>query len=403
MKLKNSFIFIIYTMLVGSLAGFIIWIFLKVMNLGIQFFWEYLPSQTNFKYYTIIVCLIGGIIIGLWKKKFGESPEDLEDVIQKIKKDRKYPYNNIFPSIGSALFPLIIGASVGPEAGLTGIIAGLCTWVGDKLKHFFKEVQELTSIGVTATLGTIFGSPMFGFVEPLEGEEETKLPKTSKLVLYFTAILSSFGIFILLNKLTNTTGGMPSTGKAILIDFNYLYVPLLILVGILLGYIYFVSHKLVKDIFKPINKKIFIKCTIGGLILGIVGTFLPLTMFSGEEQISIILEKGTEIGIIILILTSIVKVIVTNICIESGLKGGHFFPMIFSGVALGYAMSIILNIDSVMAMALVTSAFLANVMKKPLAVVLLLMIIFPSNLIPIMLVSAIIACLFKSPKRIADN
>ncbi len=48
----------------------------------------------------------------------------------------------------------------------TGIIAGLCTWVGDKLKHLFKEVQDLTAIGVTATLGTIFKSPMFGFIEP---------------------------------------------------------------------------------------------------------------------------------------------------------------------------------------------------------------------------------------------
>ena len=401
-KIKNRILFIIYTMIIGAIAGLIIWTFLKAMSIGIEFFWIYLPKKINFKYYTIIICLIGGIIIGLWKWKFGESPEELEVVIKKVKKDKRYQYNNIFSSIGSALFPLLIGASVGPEAGLTGIIAGLCTWVGDKLKHLFKEVQDLTAIGVTATLGTIFKSPMFGFIEPLEGEEETHLPKTSKIVLYFTAILSSFGVFMLLNKLVGGEMGMPSVGVASFKHLNYFYVVLLTLIGIILGYIYFISHKIVKIAFKP-KTNIIIKCTIGGLILGIVGTILPLTMFSGEEQIITIIETGRNIGIIILIVTSIIKIFLTNICIESGLKGGHFFPMIFSGIAFGYAMSIILNMDPVISMAVVTSSFLANIMKKPLAVVLLLMIVFPSNLIPIMLASSIIACLFKTPKILENK
>ena len=133
---------------------------------------------------------------------------------------------------------------------------------------------------------------------------------------------------------------------------------------------------------------------IGGLILGIIGTILPLTMFSGEEQIEFILESGTKIGFAILLVISIVKIFLTNICIESGLKGGHFFPMIFSGIACGYAMSIILNIDPVISMAVVTSSFLSYIMKKPLAVVLLLIIVFPANLVPIMLVSSIVASTF---------
>ena len=117
-------------------------------------------------------------------------------------------------------------------------------------------------------------------------------------------------------------------------------------------------------------------------------------MFSGEEQIEFILESGTKIGFAILLVISIVKIFLTNICIESGLKGGHFFPMIFSGIACGYAMSIILNIDPVISMAVVTSSFLSYIMKKPLAVVLLLIIVFPANLVPIMLVSSIVASTF---------
>ena len=177
---------------------------------------------------------------------------------------------------------------------------------------------------------------------------------------------------------------------------------LLIFLGILLSYIYFISRKLSKGIFKNIENNFILKGVVGGLILGVMGTLLPLTMFSGEKQIYLLLDNGAQIGLIILIITSLLKIVLTNICIESGLKGGHFFPLIFSGTAMGYALSIPLNMDPIISMAIVTTSFMANIMKKPIAVVMLLIIIFPINLIPLMLVSAVIACLFKTPAFLDD-
>ena len=397
MKLKNNILLALYTVIIGTIAGLIIWCFIRGMNLGIHLLWDYIPRIINFKYYTIAVCLIGGVLIGLWKNKYGDSPEDLNKVIQTVTNDNRYSYNNFFPYIVSSILPLILGASIGPEAGLTGIIAGLFTWIGDKLKIFNDELDELAYIGITATLGTIFASPLFGFVEPLENEEST-LPKTSKNILYFIAILSSFGIFIFLNHLTHNHAGLHSIGSATLENLNYPAIIVLIIIGMALSYIYFISNKLSKILFKNIENNFILKGAIGGLILGIIGTLLPLTMFSGEQQIYLLLDSGVELGLIILILTSIVKIVLTNICIETGLKGGHFFPLIFSGTAMGYALGIILNMDPIISMSIVTTSFMASILKKPLAVVLLLMIIFPVNLIPLMLVSAVIACLFKTPE-----
>ena len=396
MDLKNNLLLVLYTVIIGTIAGLIIWCFIRGMDFGIQLLWDYIPNLINFKYYTIVVCFIGGVLIGLWKNKYGDSPEELNEVIQTVKKDNRYSYNNFFPSIVSSIFPLIFGASIGPEAGLTGIIAGLFTWIGDKLKIFNDELEELAHIGITATLGTIFASPLFGFVEPLENEEST-LPKTSKNILYFIAILSSFGIFIFLNHLTHNHAGLHSIGAVTIDNLNYPGIIVLIIIGIILSYIYFISHKLSKILFRNIENNFILKGAIGGLILGIIGTLLPLTMFSGEAQIYLLLDSGVELGLIILILTSTVKIVLTNICIETGLKGGHFFPLIFSGTAMGYALGIILNMDPIISMSIVTTSFMASILKKPLAVVLLLMIIFPVNLIPLMLVSAVIACLVKTP------
>ena len=150
--------------------------------------------------------------------------------------------------------------------------------------------------------------------------------------------------------------------------------------------------------FESIEGNFVLKGAIGGLILGVMGTLLPLTMFSGEHQIYLLLDSGVEMGLIVLVLTSVLKIVLTNVCIESGLKGGHFFPLIFSGTAMGYALSIPLAMDPVLSMSIVTASFMASMLRKPIAVVLLLMIIFPVNLIPVMLVSAVIACLFKTPE-----
>lgn len=394
---KNSVLFLLYTIILGAIVGAIVWAFLKIMNLGIEFLWDYVPSQIDFPLYTLCFCTAGGLLIGLWKKKFGDYPEELNVVIGRVKKTGRYPYSNVFPTLGSALFPLLIGASVGPEAGLTGVIAGLCTWVGDKLKRYKKEVEELTAIGLSATLGTIFRSPMFGFIEPIESDKESILPKTSKIVLYLTAILSSFGVFILLNKLTGGGVGMEGMEFGGMELVEYLYAIPIIAAGIIAGYLYFIFKKLTSAVHKKFGRFTVIRAVAGGLLLGISGTFLPLTMFAGEHQIGEVTETFGKTGAVMLIVIAVVKLLLTNICIDSGLKGGHFFPVIFCGVCIGCAMSLLLGVNMVFCAAAATTALVGHTIKKPLATVLLLMIVFPARLIPIMLFAAAAAKFVPTP------
>ena len=400
---KNNILFLFYTILLGAIVGAIIWAFLRIMNLGIGFLWDWVPSQINFPLYTLCVCTAGGLLIGLWKKKFGDYPEELNVVLGKVKKTGRYPYHNVFSILGSALFPLVFGASVGPEAGLTGVIAGLCTWVGDKLKRYKKEVEELTQIGMSATLGTIFRSPMFGFIEPIESDKEATLPKTSKIVLYFTAILSSFGIFILLNKLTGSKTGIESLPFSGIRLEQYWFAILLTVVGIAAGYIYFAFKKLTVTLRFKLNRFTVIRATAGGLLLGISGTFLPLTMFSGEHQIAEVCDAAVKIGAVWLLVIAVVKLLLTSICIDSGLKGGHFFPIIFCGVAIGCSMSLILGLDMVFCAAVVTTALVGHTLKKPFATVLLMMIVFPPTLLPVMIFAAAAAKFVPTPKFLLIN
>ena len=239
---------------------------------------------------------------------------------------------------------------------------------------------------------------MFGFMEPIESDKDTVLPKASKIVLYFTAILSSFGVFILLNKLFGVSMGMESMEAEKQNLLSYLSAVPLTLIGIAAGYLFFLFQKLTSFLKNKLEKFVVLRAAVGGLLLGVAGTFLPLTMFSGEHQIGEVMEGMKDIGAVMLIVVAVTKLLLTNICIESGLKGGHFFPVIFCGVCIGCAASLLSGLSAVFCAAVVTTALVGHTLKKPFATVLLLMIVFPPKLIPVMLFAAIAAKFIPTPK-----
>ena len=239
--------------------------------------------------------------------------------------------------------------------------------------------------------------------EPLEDERDAVIPKASKIVLYIAAILSSFGAFILLGRLLGGSGGIEGLEPGTPSWSNYIWAVPLTLAGIAAGYIYYIFRRLTHLYESRLKKLTVTRAVIGGLLLGISGTFLPLTMFSGEHQISIIQESAVQIGAVMLLVIAGVKLLLTNICISSGLKGGHFFPVIFCGICIGAAISLFTGVDMIFCMCVATTGLVGFTLKKPVATVLLLMIVFPPRYIPVMLFAAAAARFIPLPKRLTIN
>ena len=396
-KVKNQGYLFIFCALMGAAAGGIVWLFLKVLSVGTTFLWEWIPAQFSLPVYPVLVCTLGGLIIGLFRKKYGDYPEELESVMGKVKRDKHYPYKNMVVMIIAALLPLLFGSSIGPEAGMTGIIVGLCYWVGDNLKSAKKYAQDYSEVGVTVTLGVLFHSPLFGIFEVVEekgAEDNIVLPKASKLLLYGVSLAAGMGISVLLsNFFGKSLGGLPSLalendpGWA-----DYIMIIIYVLAGCLLAWIFEFSHSGIKKTVSHIPP--VIRETAGGLCLGIMGMLIPVIMFSGEEQMGELSHIfGTYLpaawmGI------GILKILMTNLCIQSGLKGGHFFPVIFAGVAFAYGLAALVfpaGGHEVFAASIVTAALLGGTMKKPFAVTMLLALCFPARLCVWIFLAAVIS------------
>lgn len=399
MAVKNffkRFIYILMCSFLGGIIAVIVWSFLKLMNIGIEFIWHWIPSHINIPFYTIIVCLLGGLLIGIFQSKAGPYPEGLDTVISKVKKDKFYPYNKVFIICIAAIIPLIFGGSLGPEAGLTGVIVGLCYWAGDNMKYIKIHKDELTSIGLSAALGTIFVSPLFGLVLPIEErtdeDKNTVLPKWSKILSVVIAVLSAFGVFMLLKNIFGGGIGLPRIDSAEITNTERMWGIPLALIGVVFGYLYIIFGKMTKTVFSKLQSRvpIIISTLLGGLMLGVAGTCLPMTMFSGEEQIFELAEGYKEFAPWFLIVTGVVKLLITNVCIKSGWHGGHFFPVIFSGISIGYGVAMLTGLDITFCLAVITAGVLGVIMRKPAAVSLLLLLCFPVRVIPWLIISAFI-------------
>lgn len=383
-KVKNNLNLYAFCGLLGGFAGIIIWVFLKVMSIGMELIWEQIPEMFNIPFYTVIICTVGAALIGLFRKKYGDYPEELNVVLGKVKNEKKYDYKKMLVMLLAALFPLLIGSSVGPEAGLTGVIVGLCYWAGDNIKSAHKDVKKYSEIGTAVALSVLFHSPLFGIFAVEESEDEDEIPqltKTSKIFLYGISIAAATACYMLLSRIFGKgMEGFPAFEMTNELGIqDYFMMCVYILAGCILALFYEVTHKVCHKVAAKIPP--VLRETLAGLCLGLMGMFVPAILFSGEEQMGELMTEYVQYLPWMLVGVAFLKILITNICIQSGLKGGHFFPVIFAGVCLGYAIAMFTFADSashvVFAAAIVTASLLGGTMKKPMAVTMLLFICFP--------------------------
>ena len=77
------------------------------------------------------------------------------------------------------------------------------------------------------------------------------------------------------------------------------------------------------------------KSTLGGVVFGIVGVALPLTMFSGGDQLTTVLDEAGTLGLALLAAILIAKMLTFAVSEGSGFVGGPIFPSLFIGGTAG--------------------------------------------------------------------
>lgn len=336
--------------IIGIVIGAFCWSFMFLINLSSNFLWHELPhiiKVSNFTI-TIILCTLGGLIIGLCQKYLGPYPKEMDEILHEYKLTKTIDYKPLPKYIICAFLPLIFGGSIGPEAGLFGMIAMLFTFLSEKIKNSIYKVQPISK-------------------------------KLLNYVTYSCTTLSAYFTIKLLNNLTHKGSFIFKLSKNHISSKELaFFIPILIL-SIIIG----ISFNYMSDLVKYICKKTkislnpFTAAIIGGGIFAVLGAYFPLTLFSGEHALREIVNNFNELGAAYLLFIAFLKILATKISINFRWVGGQIFPTIFASFCIAFAVSGILKIDPTYSVAIIATGVITVVLRKPIIAVVLICLFLP--------------------------
>ena len=168
-KLKPYLRLMALVILLAIVSAVITFVFIVIQNMGIYLIWEQarLASGLDARLFTLLVCTVGGLLVGLLVKFFGDHNAIFAELMQEFGKTGRFDYRHAPGIVVTALVSLISGASLGPEAPLADACGGLGTLAADKLKLDEQETRTMGYGGLSGMLAAFITNPFArGAAEP---------------------------------------------------------------------------------------------------------------------------------------------------------------------------------------------------------------------------------------------
>ncbi|MDA0322211.1 MAG: chloride channel protein [Verrucomicrobia bacterium] len=246
------------------------------------------------------------------------------------------------------------GGSGGREGPIAQIGAGVGSMVAARLGLGARERRILMVAGMASGIGAIFHAPMAGALfaaevlyRELDLEYEVIIPSIIASILAYAVFATRFGwepLFV--------TPDFSFNHPIQLIP--YLVLALAVAAG---AWLYIASFYGVRRIFRRLPIPRYLAPALGGLIVGMIGFFIPQALGTGYGTVQKALVVGSDlqhgleqqfgvsfhIGVKMLFLVFIAKIATTSFSIGSGGSGGVFGPAMVIGGALGGMIGLIME------------------------------------------------------------
>lgn len=321
---SRTFLLWAFLGLIGGIIAGGYWIVLEFLTHRIAFFegWQVIPVMA-------FCGLLAGLII-----HFIGDPGEIHLIVNNIRfnKGKLDPRNN--PSmILSSLLCVASGGSLGPEAPLVQVTGSTGSWLGKICRLKGEELRSLSIAGMASGFTALFGAPLGGSLFSLE------ILHHKHAVVYYKAIIpalvaSSFSyvVFALIVHLgLGPIWDFSSYEYSGVFDFAYAV--FFAVIATFAGWSFIYCTKIFKYLFEKRPVPIYIKTLIGGIVLGIIAFYFPLTRYFGHHEINELLAEPRSIELLLAIL--VFKIIAISITVTSGWRGGFIIPLFFVGTTLG--------------------------------------------------------------------
>lgn len=348
--------------LLGGVIASIYWIILEFLTHKLAFFdgWQVIPTMA-----------ISGLLAGLIIHFIGD-PGEIHLIVNNIRfnKGKLDPKNN--PSmVLSSLLCISSGGSLGPEAPLVQVTGSTGTWLGKLFRFKGEDLRSMSIAGMASGFTALFGAPLGGSLFSLEIlHHEHAVEYYKAIIPAFVASCFSYVVFaFIIHMGIGPIWDLPS--YEMLTKFDFLYAVLFAIAATIIGWSFIYCTKTFKVLFKKLQAPIYVKTCLGGIALGFIVFYFPITRYFGHHEISQLLISDFSLSFLIAIL--IFKILAIAITVTSGWRGGFIIPLFFCGATLGliihhYIPSISLSLTVVSCMAAIN----ACVTRTPMSTTILL-------------------------------
>jgi chloride channel protein, CIC family len=370
MRSPGFWVIVRYAVVFGVVLAFAALAFLALVEHGTDL-WFTLPDDPGWldgSLWWVAVTAGAGLLVGVLRR-FLRVPVELPGTVKELKDQRVEP-STVAGGVAVSLVSLAGGASLGPEDARGWMGGGLGTWVSERRK-LSEDVRETNTLsGMSAAYGGLLSSPILASVLTLE----IARPKAARFARTLVAglLASSVAFAVYFPIAGSTFVGLYALPSYQYEDWQMLAAVPLGLVAGALALITAVAIGAMKKLTAPLVKFTVLRPVIGGIAFGLVGVALPLTLFTGTDQLTDVIHDAAALGAGLLVAVVFAKILVFALCEATGFIGGPFLVMLFIGGTAGTATHLLIpGLPAGLAFTAMFAALPGSLVAAPFSLILL--------------------------------
>ena len=320
-----------------------------------------------------IIMTLGGLLVGIIHAKVSSAAE--ENVFVALASG-EIDAKAIPGGVLIAVVTLIAGFSLGPEVPTGMAAAGLAALASSRWPLLRRNAQFAMSVAISGAWGGLFTSPFTAVLLNVELTFERRVVRWVTLAADATAAIVGFAVFFAVKA------GWSDLLRLLDIPAYSLGLPELAIAaglgvfGAVLGTLFKLSTVATRNWPRPWPSRPIVRCTLVGLVLGLIAMALPLTLFLGTEGLVDVTTEPAALGAGLIVASVIAKIVATTGALSFGFVGGPIFPLLFVGGGMGAVVHLAVDdIPLALAVTAMMAAVPSSVIPVPMSIATLTILI----------------------------
>jgi H+/Cl- antiporter ClcA len=331
---EGFWIVIGYACILGLFGGVVGLLFMGLLAVGESWYVYSSPGWMGGQWWWVAVTAAGGLVVGLLRR-LTRLPEKTPGLIADLQEARVDP--RLVPGIVLvSTASLIGGASLGPEKALGAMGGAAGGWLSSRGRRNDEDRGVATLSGMAGVFGGLFSSTIIVVMMIVEVARPGGAGLTKVLAATIASSSIAFGVYF-------------AVAGSVFLDIysvpTYQFEDWHLLAGVGIGLLAAIVSTLLAlvvagsiKLFDKVKAPGEVKSTVGGVLFGVIGVALPLTMLTGSDQLEVVLTEGPALGLGLVVLLVLAKMITMGLSLGSGFIGGPIFPALFIGGSAGVAL-----------------------------------------------------------------